>query len=102
MAPRGRLTLAARLRTGSGILSEARVVARRRAREQAAEASQIAAVRVQEAEFATRALQSPMDNGIPLPVAAAVNSQGDLRRLALRDVPLRVLRRFPARGPAAL
>jgi hypothetical protein len=87
---------------GSGIRSGARAAARLREREQAGEASQIAAVRVQAVEFATQALRLPMDNGIPLPVAAAVNSQGDLRRLALRDVPLRVLRRFPARGPAAL
>jgi hypothetical protein len=91
---------------GSGIRSGERAAAQLRALEQAGEASRIAAARVQAAEFATRALQSPMDNGIrsAAAAAAAVNSLGDLlqRELALRDAPLQALPRFPARGPAAL
>ncbi len=98
----GRLTLAARLRMGSGILSAERAAARRRAREQEGGASPIAAHRAWEAEFATLALRSRMGNGIPLAAAAAANSLGDLPQLDLRDVPVRALRPFPVRGPAAL
>jgi hypothetical protein len=87
---------------GSGILSEAHAAALLRALEQAGEASQVAAVRVQAVEFATQALRSPMDNGIPLAAAAVANPQADPPRRVLRDVPLRVLRRFPACGPAVL